>query len=123
YNYQTKTGGPTLTKKISDSEVRRQGEIAAQKVLQRVRKKSGVGNVPIVIALYKQAPDDSLVGGTFFAYSKNSGNTLSSWRKLHYKLVLVPKASAATTNSSGHPDDDSFSNVESQLQSFCPILS
>ncbi len=34
YNYQTKTGGPTLTKKISDSEVRRQGEIAAQKVLQ-----------------------------------------------------------------------------------------
>lgn len=99
YNYQTKTGGPTLTKKISDSEVRRQGEIAAQKVLQRVRKKSGVGNVPIVIALYKQAPDDSLIGGTFFAYSKNSGNTISSWRKLNYKNVVLPKASASDRKS------------------------
>ena len=76
-----------------------------------------------MIALYKQAPDDSLVGGTFFAYSKNGGNTISSWRKLNYKNVVLPKASASTTNSSDQTDDDSFSNFKSQIQSFFPNLS
>lgn len=124
YNYQKKTGGPTLTKKISDSELQAQGEAAAQKVLERMRKRKGVGNVPIVIALYKQAPDDSLVGGTFFAYSKNNGDTISGWKKLDYKNVVLPKASGATgTNSSDQTDNDSFSNFKSQIQSFFPNLS
>lgn len=123
YNYQKKTDGPTYTKKISDSELRKQGEIAAEKVLKRMRKKPGVGNVPIVIALYKQAPDDSLVGGTFIAYSKNNGDTISNWHKLDYKNVVLPKAEATTTGSSDQTDDDSFSNFKSQIQSFFPNLS
>lgn len=124
YNYQKKTDGPYYTKKISDSEVRRQGEIAAQKVLQRLRKKSGVGNVPIVIALYKQAPDDSLVGGSFFAYSKNNGNEIGTWHKLNYKTMVLPKASATnSTTSATQTDSDSFSNFKSQIQSFFPNLS
>lgn len=125
YNYKKKTDGPSYTKKISDTEVKRQGEIAAAKVLKRVRKKSGVGNVPIVIALYKQAPDDSLVGGSFYAYSKNSGSTISSWHKLNYKTVVLPKASGTTssTGSASQTDSDSFSNFKSQIQSFFPNLS
>lgn len=124
YNYQKTTGGPSYTKKISDSEVERQGKIAAQKVLKRLRKKSGVGNVPIVIALYKQAPDDSLVGGSFFAYSKNSGSSIGSWHKLHYKTMVLPKASATnSTTSANQTDSDSFSNFKSQIQSFFPNLS
>lgn len=124
YNYKKKTDGPTYTKKISDSEVKRQGEIAAQKVLKRMRHKSGVGNVPIVIALYKQAPDDSLVGGSFYAYSKNSGSKITSWHQLHYKTMVLPKASATnSTTSSTQTDSDSFSNFKSQIQSFFPNLS
>lgn len=124
YNYKKKTDGPTYTKKISDSEVKRQGEIAAQKVLKRMRRKSGVGNVPIVIALYKQAPDDSLVGGSFYAYSKNSGSKITSWHQLHYKTMVLPKASATnSTTSSTQTDSDSFSNFKSQVQSFFPNLS
>ena len=93
--------------------------------MKRVRKKSGVGNVPIVIALYKQAPDDSLVGGSFYAYSKNSGSTISSWHKLNYKTVVLPKASGTTssTGSASQTDSDSFSNFKSQIQSFFPNLS
>jgi protein involved in sex pheromone biosynthesis len=124
YNYQKKTGGPNFTKKISDAEVEQQGRIAAAKVLKRVRQKPGVGDVPIVIALYKQAPDDSLVGGSFFAYSKNNGDTLSNWHKLNYKTMVLPKASGTnSTNSANQTDNDSFSNFKSQIQSFFPNLS
>lgn len=125
YNYKKKDDGPSFTKKISDAEVKRQGEIAAAKVLKRVRQKSGVGDIPIVIALYKQAPDDSLVGGSFFAYSKNSGSTISGWHQLNYKTVVLPKASGTTssTGSASQTDNDSFSNFKSQIQSFFPNLS
>lgn len=124
YNYKKKTDGPSYTKKISDAEVQRQGKIAAAKVLKRMRKNSKVGNVPIVIALYKQAPDDSLVGGSFFAYSKNRGNSISSWHKLNYKTMVLPKASATnSTTSANQTDSDSFSNFKSQIQSFFPNLS
>ncbi|MDO4903302.1 MAG: CamS family sex pheromone protein, partial [Limosilactobacillus sp.] len=124
YNYQKNTDGPYYTKNISDSEVENQGKIAAAKILKRLRKKSALKNVPIVIALYKQAPDDSLVGGSFFAYSKNNGNSISSWTKLDYKTMVLPKASATNdTNSADSTDNDNFSNFKSQIQSFFPNLS
>lgn len=124
YNYQKKTDGPNYTKTISDAEVKKQGEAAAAKILKRLRKNKKLKNVPIVIALYKQAPDDSLVGGSFFAYSKNSGSTISSWNKLNYKTAVLPKASGTDSEtSSSQTDSDSFSNFKSQVQSFFPNLS
>lgn len=124
YQYQKKSDGPSYTKKISDAEVQRQGKIAAAKVLKRLRQRKNLRNIPIVIALYKQAPDDSLVGGTFFAYSKNKGSNISSWTKLNYRNAVLPKASAETSENSGNStDNDSFSNFKSQVQNFFPNLS
>ena len=124
YYYQKTTDGPTYQKKLSDAEIQKQGKIAAQKILTRLRKKSALKNVPIVIALYKQAPNDSLVGGSFFAYSKNNGNTIKSWKKLNYSTKVLPKASDATsTNSDNETDNTSFTNFKSQIQSFFPNLS
>ena len=111
YNYQKKTDGPSYTKKISQDEMERQGKIAAQKILTRLRQKKALKNVPIVIALYKQAPDDSLVGGSFFAYSKNNGNKVSGWTKLDYKTMVLPKAPATNAqNSADSTDNDNFAN-------------
>ena len=124
YRYQKKTDGPYYTKKISDAEVEQQGKIAAAKILKRLRQRKALKNIPIVIALYKQAPDDSLVGGTFFAYSNNKGKTVSSWTKLNYRNAVLPKASAETSENSGSSsDNDSFSNFKSQVQNFFPNLS
>lgn len=124
YSYQKKTDGPDYTKNISNAEVERQGKIAAQKVLTRLRARKNLKNIPIVIALYKQAPDDSLVGGTYFAYSNNKGNKISSWTKLHYKNVVLPKSNGTTSqNDNDTSDDSSFSNFKSQVQSFFPNLS
>ncbi len=124
YNYQKKKDGPQYTKKISDAEVKRQGEIAAAKVLKQVRQKKGCQNIPIVIALYKQAPDDSLVGGSFFAYEKSSNSSLGDWKDLNYKTTVMPKASGAnSTNKENESDDNNFSNFKSQIQSFFPNIS
>lgn len=124
YTYQKTTDGPDYTKNISDAEVQKQGKLAAAKILKRLRARKDLKNVPIVIALFKQASDDSLVGGTFFAYSKNNGSTISSWKTLNYKAVVLPKASDSTSsNSSDQSDNSNFTNFKTQIQSFFPNLS
>lgn len=122
--YRKTTNGPQYQQKISDADLRAYGQEAAQKVLKRMRQKKGLKNVPIVIALYKQASNDSLVGGTFFEYSSNSGTQLSSWKQLNIKNAVYPKASDSTTsNSDGQTDNNTFDNFKSQVQSFFPNLS
>ncbi|MEJ1330731.1 CamS family sex pheromone protein [Latilactobacillus sakei] len=68
-DYYTKEQyGATFETKISKAMMTQQGKQMANKVLSRMRQKKGLSDTTIVIGLYKQAPKDSLVGGTFFAY-------------------------------------------------------
>lgn len=121
--YQKTTDGPTYKQKISDADLKAYGEKAAQTVLKRLRKNKALKDVPITIALYKQAANDSLVGGTFFEYSSNSGTTLSSWKQMNVKNKVYPKASSTSSSSDDQDDNDTFSNFKSQVQGFFPNLS
>lgn len=68
-DYYTKEQyGATFETKISSAMMAQQGKQMANKVLTRLRQKKGLSKTTIVVGLYKQAPKDSLVGGTFFAY-------------------------------------------------------
>ncbi|WP_268912739.1 CamS family sex pheromone protein [Lentilactobacillus sp. SPB1-3] len=123
-DYYTKTAnGPTLEDNISDAQVKQQGKAIANQVLQRLRAKSALKNVPIVIALYKQASDDSLVGGNFFAYSvNNSGSTkVSNWSNVNEKNYVFPIQSGKSSPNKN--DEDAFDNFKSQVQNFFPNLS
>ncbi|HAT55686.1 MAG TPA: CamS family sex pheromone protein [Lactobacillus sp.] len=123
-DYYTKEKyGAQFSTNISDEQMTTQGRAIAAEVLKRVRATKGVGkNVPIVIALYKQASDDSLVGGTFFSYSVNNGDSISSWKGINQRNVVFP--SAGGTSSSGTSNDESnFENFKTQIQNFFPNLS
>lgn len=64
YYYREKTGDPQKEVEIKDSTLRQQGEKIAQEVINRLRKKDNLKNVPITVALYKQASKTSIVPGT-----------------------------------------------------------
>ncbi|WP_461240023.1 CamS family sex pheromone protein [Paucilactobacillus sp. N302-9] len=122
--YQKKKDGPQFEQKISDAEMKQYGQQAAQKILQRLRKEKALKNVPITIALYKQAKNDSLVGGTFFQYNVNKGSNLAGWKTLDIKNKVFPKASDSSgSNSAGQSDNNTFDNFKTQVQSFFPNLS
>ena len=124
YQYQKKTDGPYYTKSISKAKGEAEGKKAAAIILKRLRKKKTLKNVPIVIALYRQAGEDSLVGGTFFAYAKSNSSKISSWTSLNYKNVVLPKTSTSSSSSSSNTGTSgSFSNFKSQIQNFFPNIS
>ncbi|MEJ6399616.1 CamS family sex pheromone protein [Nicoliella sp. Es01] len=124
YYYQKEAYGATYEMKLSDAEVRAQGKRIANQVLAQLRKRKDLKNIPIVIALYKQAPDDSLVGGNFFAYSVNNANasSVSSWKNINAKNYVFPVASGQSGPSNTNDEND-FSNFKTQIQNFFPNLS
>ncbi|GAK48415.1 hypothetical protein LOSG293_290060 [Secundilactobacillus oryzae JCM 18671] len=123
-DYYKKTQyGATYETKISKAEAEKQGKAIANKVLMRLRQYDSLKNVPIVIALYRQASDDSLVGGNFFAYSVNKNGTtkVKSWEKLNQKSYVFPIADSQTSPNTN--DTTSFDNFKNEVEDFFPNLS
>ena len=120
--YQKEEYGATYTQSISKEKMVEEGKIAAKKVLERVRKIDGVSNdTPIVIAMFEQAPNDSLVGGTFYAYAvSNSGTDLGDWKNLDLKNVTFPETSTNSVPNSN--DEKNFENFKNKIQNFFPTL-
>ncbi|NLR32844.1 CamS family sex pheromone protein [Levilactobacillus tujiorum] len=123
-DYYKKTQyGATYETKISKADGEAYAKKAANTVLQRLRKKSALKNVPIVIAVYRQASNDSLVGGTFMAYSNNKAGTTSikDWTALADRNYVFPIESGSSGPNSN--DESSFKNFKSQVENFFPNLS
>ena len=123
-DYYKKTQyGATYETKITQAAGEAYAKKAANTVLKRLRQKSALKNVPIVIAVYRQASNDSLVGGNFLAYSTNkAGSTsVSKWAPLNVKNYTFPLSSGQSSPNSN--DASSFSNFKSQVENFFPNLS
>ncbi|MQS75912.1 CamS family sex pheromone protein [Companilactobacillus halodurans] len=119
--YQKKQYGATYKTTISTEEQKEQGEKIAKEVVKRLRKDNKVGNIPIVVGLYSVAPEDTLVGGTYFQYAVSKSGDLGSWSNLDYKNQMLPTVNGDTAISSS--DSDAFSNFKDHIQDYFPNLS
>lgn len=122
--YEKTKFGATYETHISNAEIKQQGEKIANQVLARLRKKAALKNVPITIALYKQAATDSLVGGSFFSYSVNKAGSTSvgSWKAISEKSYVYPTTSSSASVGNSN-DESSFENFKTQIQNYFPNLS
>ncbi|KRL43008.1 hypothetical protein FD29_GL001320 [Companilactobacillus mindensis DSM 14500] len=119
--YQKKQYGATYKTTITEEQQKEQGQRIAQEVVKRLRKNSKVGNIPIVVGLYSVAPEDTLVGGTYFQYSISKSDGLGNWADLGYKNQMLPTVNGETAISSS--DSDAFTNFKSHIQDYFPNLS
>lgn len=119
--YRKTTYGAQYQTDINDATLEKEGKAMAKEVLTRLRKKPALKNVPIVIAIYKQASNDSLIGGKFVTYAINTGNSLGKWRAMDIQNVVFPlKTGESAPNDN---DADAFSNFKTEVESFFPNLS
>ena len=119
--YQKEQYGAEYQTKISNDEINTKSNEIAQEVVSRMRKDKDLKNVPIVVAVYKQAPNDSLIGGTFLKYAKTNGSSISEWKDLDYKNVVYPLGNGESSPNAN--DASAFNNFKNQTQSFFPNLS
>lgn len=120
--YQKEKYGATYTTTISEADLTAQGKAMAAKVVARVRKMSGVSaNTPILIALYKNAARDSLVGGTVTQYAlSKSGDNLSDWTKTNQANEVLPVVDNQAPINKAVASD--FDNFATKIEGFFPTL-
>ncbi|KRN04464.1 hypothetical protein FC86_GL000141 [Holzapfeliella floricola DSM 23037 = JCM 16512] len=122
--YQKEKDGATYSTKISREDQEKHGKEMAQKVVERLRQKEGLKNIPIVIALYSRPSVDSLTGGAYFATTTVNGDSgsIGNWQTIDNQTQVFPIVSGSekAINSS---DLEGFQNFKSIVQGYFPNLS
>lgn len=92
YYYQKEQYGEYYEEPISNKELEKKGKEIANEVISRLRARSELRDVPIVIALFKQQARNAIVPGTYFAYSvsKAGQNGLGDWNSIDEEYVTFP---------------------------------
>ena len=95
YYYQREQYGEFYERPIEDEELKREGEKIAQEIIERLRMRPELADVPIVIGLFKQQPRNSIVPGTYMQYAVSAPgkNSLGSWKQLNEQYVTFPMSS------------------------------
>ncbi|WP_462270795.1 CamS family sex pheromone protein [Ligilactobacillus agilis] len=119
--YQKEEYGATYVTNISKEEMEKQGKIAAAKVVARLRAKVG-NDVPIVVAMYQQAEMDSLVGGSFYAYTevKAGSSEITNWTDTDISSYVFPATSTKSVPNDN--DEAAFESFKNKIQNFFPNL-
>nr|WP_174497326.1 CamS family sex pheromone protein [Salirhabdus euzebyi] len=96
YQFETEIGGPDYYRPIDEEEMLREGKKLAQTILERIRSIEGLVDVPIMIALFREEEQSSLVPGNFVARTTVEGNDMSigEWTTINEKYVLFPSGEA-----------------------------
>lgn len=95
YYYQKEQYGEWYDEPIPDEVLEEKGKQYAEQILIRLRSRTELRDVPIMIALFKQQSRSSILPGTYFAYSVADGgqNSLGDWIPVHEKYVTFPMSS------------------------------
>ncbi|WP_127848371.1 CamS family sex pheromone protein [Lacticaseibacillus hulanensis] len=120
--FQKEKYGATFQTNISTPQLTAKGKEMAAKVIERFRRMKKVGNdTPIVVGIYKQTKQDSLVGGTFVSYViSKSGTSVSNWNGVDEKNEVLPVVNGNKPINSTVAND--FSDFTDQVKNFFPTL-
>lgn len=110
YYYQKEQYGEYYEKKIDDAKLEKIGKEMAQEVVNRLRQRPELADVPIVIGLFKQKARNAIVPGTYFAYSVAEANSskLGEWNKINEQFVTLPMSSP----------EENYRELNKKFQSF-----
>ncbi|MEG0259967.1 MAG: CamS family sex pheromone protein [Lysinibacillus sp.] len=92
YYYQKEQYGEYYEKEINEAELVKQGKKMADEIVSRLRLRDGLGDVPIVIGLFKQKARNDIIPGSYFAYStvEAGKSTLNEWAPIDEEYVMFP---------------------------------
>lgn len=103
---------------IPDKVLEEQGMLIAEEIVDRLRSLEGLEKVPIVIGLFRQESNNSIIPGHYFATAvAEAGKGPTGWKAVDEKHVLFPSA----TNDEKYRDvDTAIRNFKQALDDYVP---
>lgn len=110
---------------IDDEKLVETGKEVAEKVIKRIRNMKGLNDIPIMVALFEQAPADNLAGGHYFAKatSKAGKESLSKWETINENYVSLPVIKDEKNEATKDGLSTRFNEFKNNVQGFFPNLS
>lgn len=92
YYYQKEQYGEFFEQKIPEAELIEEGKKIAQEVVNRLRARSELAEVPIVVALFKQEERNAIIPGSYMAYNfaEENKTALGEWEMINEKYITFP---------------------------------
>lgn len=105
---------------ISEKEMIKQGKEAAQIVLERLREKEKLTDVPIMITLYKEEKQEHPVPGNYLAKTLVPAQDMliGDWESIDEKNVLFPSSEASKDHAE---DEELFDKFSDEIANFFQI--
>lgn len=110
YKYQVEEYGAYYYEEIPSSEMLEEGKKIAQEVVNRVRQINELSDVPIMLSLYREEAQNSLVPGEFVAKTvvASGSSSIKDWDTIEEEHVLFPSSVAEKKYSDTAANLDDF---------------
>lgn len=116
YYYQTESFGPVFDFPLEEEKIIEEGKRIATEVLDRVRERGNLTEIPIMIALYKEERRQSIVPGTFMAMTTvEPGKRIERWETLNEAYYFYPSRQAM---QEVREDATRFANFKQDIDGF-----
>lgn len=112
YRFQTEIGGPYYYKEIPEKEMLEQGEKIAQQVVNELKALENFPDVPIMIALFREAEQNSPVPGNFVSktFVPAGSSSIGKWERINERNILFPSSVASSEYTDDNEIINSFGN-------------
>ncbi|MGX7106550.1 CamS family sex pheromone protein [Hutsoniella sourekii] len=118
YEY-TDSEGTVHQQEISVGEMRERGKQYANIIVGRLRNTAELRSIPIVVGLYRVAPNNEVVGGTYLVDGiSREGNSVTDWTERNEYRVALPIVEAGQSND----QFIYFDQFSDQVRDFFPNL-
>ena len=112
YRFQTEVGGPYYYQDISMDQMMEQANKIAQTIVERIREMEGLGDIPIMVAVYREEEQSSPVPGNFVAKTNVPGGkaSIGDWETIKEENILFPSNEGKKKYFDDHEIVTSFGN-------------
>ncbi|MFF5996471.1 CamS family sex pheromone protein [Lysinibacillus sp. KU-BSD001] len=125
YYYQKEQYGEYYEQTIDEKQLEKVGKELAQEVVNRLRQRSELADVPIFIGLFKQEARNAIVPGTYFAYNVAEANSskLGDWTSINEKYVTFPMSSPQDIYRETNDDFQKFKHdIDKYFSNFTSVI-
>ncbi|WP_422122621.1 CamS family sex pheromone protein [Planococcus sp. X10-3] len=92
--YSKNADGVSTEETISQEQLEAEGKRMADEIVNRLRQKEDMADIPITVGLFKQKSRSTITAGTYFTYGVAPGGdtTVANWNAISEEFVIFPSS-------------------------------
>ncbi|WP_033543031.1 CamS family sex pheromone protein [Planococcus sp. CAU13] len=115
--YYSENEGVSREEAISQEQLDTEGKRMANEIVNRLRQKEGMADIPITVGLFRQKSRNTITAGTYFTYGAAPGgqNAVANWNPISEEYVIFP---SSNPEEKYREVDTAFKNFKQDVEEY-----